>query len=86
MCPNCLKNQRELATLRRKLWVMQEVSRVKNELINLDASANFRKTVVNRKYRHELEAIFGVPFHCIKDRYLNLLNERNSICHNYQTI
>lgn len=62
MCPNCLKNQRELATLRRKLWVIQEVSRVKNDLINLDASANFRKTVVNGKYRHQLEAISYAEF------------------------
>jgi hypothetical protein len=83
MCSNCLEKERELAKLRRKLWIIQEVSRIKNELLNLDAASNFRKTVVNSKYRHELEAIFGVPFHCIKDRYLNLLNERNRICHSY---
>jgi hypothetical protein len=83
MCSNCLEYKRELSKLRRKLWIIQEVSRIKNELMNLDAAANFRKTVVNHKYQRELEAIFGVPFHCIKDRYLNLLNERNYICHSY---
>jgi len=83
MCSECLAKDRELANLQRKLWIIQEVSRIKNELMSLDAAANFRKTIVNRKYRHELKAIFGVPFHCIKDRYLSLLNDRNNICHSY---
>jgi hypothetical protein len=62
---------------------IQEVSRLKNELMNLDPVTNFIKTVSNRKYKVELEKIFGVQFHCIKDRYLSLLNERNNICHIY---
>jgi hypothetical protein len=85
MCSGCIEKERELAKLRRKLWIIQEVSRIKNELMNLDAASNFRKTVVNRKYINELEDIFGVPFPCIKDRYLSLLNERNHICHSYAT-
>lgn len=84
MCCNCVENQRELVQLRRKLWIIQEVSRIKNELRDLDPVANFRKTVCNLQYRDQLETIFGVPFHCIKDRYINLLNERNRICHTYQ--
>ncbi|GMF22311.1 unnamed protein product [Phytophthora lilii] len=40
-------------------------------------------TVANQFYKMDLEKIFGVPFHCIKDRYLNMLNERNQICHQY---
>ncbi|KAL7684363.1 hypothetical protein Plhal304r1_c036g0111221 [Plasmopara halstedii] len=85
MCPSRRKSEREFAKLRRKLWIIQEVSRIKNELLNLDAALNFRKTIVNRKYHCELETIFGVPFHCIKDRYLNLLNGRNHICHSHNS-
>jgi hypothetical protein len=73
---------RELNQLRRKLWLIQEVSRIKNELMLLDPDANFRKTVTNKRYKTELERIFGVPFYAIKARYLNMLNERNHIRHN----
>ncbi|GMF34517.1 unnamed protein product [Phytophthora lilii] len=83
MCPSCVENQRELAQPRRKIWIIQEVSRIKNELMLLDPVSNFRNTVINKQYRKELEQIFGVPFHFIKKRYLKLLNERNDICHKY---
>ena len=85
MCKNCIEKDHELARLRRKLWVIQEISRIKKELSKLDAVSDFRRTVVNRRYNRELKEIFGVPFHCVKDRYINLLNERNHICHAYSS-
>lgn len=83
MCTNCLDMSRELNQLRRKLWLIQEVSRIKNELMLLDPVANFRATIVNKRYKYELEQIFGVQFHWIKRRYLSMLNERNYICHSH---
>ncbi|ETL79888.1 hypothetical protein L917_19557 [Phytophthora nicotianae] len=38
----------ELPKLRRKLWTIHEDSRIKNELLNLDAASNFRKTVAKQ--------------------------------------
>jgi hypothetical protein len=40
MCSSCLVKNRELAKLQRKIWIIQGVSRMKNELVNFDAAAN----------------------------------------------
>jgi hypothetical protein len=83
MCRCCLDKEKELLVLRRKIWIVEEVSRIKRELLALDKLASFRSTVANPRYKNQLEEIFGVPFICIKDRYLSLLGDRNRICHTY---
>jgi len=73
--------QDELQELRRKLWVIDELDRIRVGLRHLDPRANFRETILNRHFKAELEDLFQRPMWNIREYYFDLVNERNSVCH-----
>jgi hypothetical protein len=81
---NCSCDCREeLYELRRRLWIVEEMDRIRNELRKINHSKNFRDLIRDRSLKPQLEEIFGRPFWNIKSYYNELLTERNWICHRY---
>ena len=83
-CDRCQQLESEIQEFRRRDWIIQEVDRVKTELLELDPRVQFKKLISDVKYQRELEDIFGVPFKKIRSHYYWLLSQRNAICHSTQ--
>ena len=73
----------KLAEFHRKIELIQRVDYIKMELKRIGNGRAFRYTVADYRVKDELEELFNVPFHKIKFLYLDMLNERNRICHKF---
>lgn len=73
----------ELTEIKQKLFIIERVDWIKNELLKLDNRARFIETIGNVIYAKDIERIMKVPFRMAKYEYLKLVNRRNDICHKF---
>lgn len=88
-----LKNQREelsilnkrLVEANHKLYVIDEVDRIKMELRKL-GNCSFKFAILNPNNKEDIERIFNAPFDKCLDLYIDLRNQRNEIAHKYTRV
>lgn len=64
--------------------LIQRLDWIKFNLIKIGGPDQaFKYTVVDYRYKDQLEDLFNVPFRDIPDLYQSMLERRNYICHRY---
>jgi hypothetical protein len=71
-------------TLDSTFKMIDDLDYIKHRLIHIGGSRQSLKNIIrNPSYKYQLEELFACPFDDIPDKFYQLLNERNKICHRY---
>ena len=74
-------------TFHEQIDLIQRLDWIKFNLIKIGGPDQaFKYTVVDYRYKAELEDLFDVPFSEIPSLYQSMLERRNHICHRYTSV
>ncbi len=69
--------------LENRLDIVYRCDYIKSRLRVIDPESSYRYIITNKRYKYEIEDIFGLPFDMCRDAYDELLRRRNEIVHRY---